>query len=78
MSAGKTAKIAKISADIRTIDNAAALYDIESEIVGNNSKMKEVFNLIYRLSKVETTVLIRGENGTGKELYERVLELKIK
>ena len=29
MSAGKTAKIAKISADIRTIDNAAALYEID-------------------------------------------------
>ena len=30
MSAGKTAKIAKISADIRTIDNAAALYERHS------------------------------------------------
>ena len=29
--------------------------DIESEIKGNNSKMKEVFNLIYKLCKVETT-----------------------
>ena len=29
MSAGKTAKIAKISADLRTIDNAAALYEID-------------------------------------------------
>lgn len=29
MSAGKTAKLAKISADIRTIDNAAALYEID-------------------------------------------------
>jgi two-component system, NtrC family, response regulator AtoC len=47
--------------------------DIESEIVGNNSKMKEVFNLIYKLSKVETTVLIRGENGTGKELVARAI-----
>lgn len=47
--------------------------DIESEIVGNNSKMKEVFNLIYKLCKVETTVLIRGENGTGKELVARAI-----
>lgn len=47
--------------------------DIESEIVGSNSKMKEVFNLIFKLSKVETTVLIRGENGTGKELVARAI-----
>lgn len=47
--------------------------DIESEIIGNNTKMKEVFNLIYKLCKVETTVLIRGENGTGKELVARAI-----
>jgi two-component system, NtrC family, response regulator AtoC len=47
--------------------------DIESEIVGSNTKMKEVFNLIYKLCKVETTVLIRGENGTGKELVARAI-----
>lgn len=47
--------------------------DIESEFVGGNSKMKEVFNLIYRLCKVDTTVLIRGENGTGKELVARAI-----
>ncbi|MBC7742992.1 MAG: sigma-54-dependent Fis family transcriptional regulator [Bdellovibrionaceae bacterium] len=47
--------------------------DIDSEIVGNNTKMKEVFNLIYKLCKVETTVLIRGENGTGKELVAKAI-----
>ena len=47
--------------------------DIESEIVGSNTKMKEVFNLIYKLCKVETTVLVRGENGTGKELVARAI-----
>lgn len=47
--------------------------DIESEIVGHNTKMKEVFNLIYKLCKVDTTVLIRGENGTGKELVARAI-----
>lgn len=47
--------------------------DIDSEIVGNNAKMKEVFNLIYKLCKVDTTVLIRGENGTGKELVAKAI-----
>jgi two-component system response regulator AtoC len=47
--------------------------DVDSEFVGNNQKMREVFDLIYRLGKVETTVLIRGENGTGKELVARAI-----
>lgn len=47
--------------------------DIDSEIVGRNSKMKEVFNLIYKLCKVDTTVLVRGENGTGKELVAKAI-----
>ncbi|MES3037415.1 MAG: sigma-54 dependent transcriptional regulator [Bdellovibrionota bacterium] len=47
--------------------------DIESEFVGQNHKMKEVFNLIYKLCKVDTTVLIRGENGTGKELVAKAI-----
>lgn len=47
--------------------------DIDSEIVGSNTKMKEVFNLIYKLCKVDTTVLIRGENGTGKELVAKAI-----
>jgi two-component system, NtrC family, response regulator AtoC len=47
--------------------------DIESEFVGTSKKMRDVFDLIHRLCKVETTVLIRGENGTGKELVARAI-----
>ncbi|MBY0316603.1 MAG: sigma-54 dependent transcriptional regulator, partial [Bdellovibrionales bacterium] len=47
--------------------------DINTEFVGESQKMREVFNLVYKVSKVETTVLIRGENGTGKELVARAI-----
>lgn len=45
--------------------------DVDTEFVGTSAKMRGVFDLVYRLSKVETTVLVRGENGTGKELVAR-------
>lgn len=38
------------------------------EFVGHSRQMKSVFTLIQRLANVATSVLIRGENGTGKEL----------
>lgn len=47
--------------------------DVETEFVGSSQKMKEVFDLIGKLSHVDTTVLIRGENGTGKELVARAI-----
>jgi two-component system response regulator AtoC len=47
--------------------------DVDSQFVGSSGKMREIFNLIQRLANVETTVLIRGENGTGKELVARAI-----
>jgi DNA-binding NtrC family response regulator len=47
--------------------------DVESEFVGSNRKMREVFDVINKLSHVDTTVLIRGENGTGKELVAKAI-----
>ncbi len=47
--------------------------NLKTDIVGQNTKMKEVFGLIYKLCKVETTVLVRGENGTGKELVAKAI-----
>lgn len=47
--------------------------DVDSEFVGSSQKMREVFGLIYKLCKVDTTVLVRGENGTGKELVAKAI-----
>jgi len=43
------------------------------EFVGQTDAMKKVFNIIDKLSKVDTAVLIRGESGTGKELVARAI-----
>lgn len=56
-----------------TMSNPILDDDIDSQYVGSSEKMKEIFNLINRLANVDTTVLIRGENGTGKELVARAV-----
>lgn len=43
------------------------------EIVGSSTGIRNVFNVIAKLAKVDTSVLIRGESGTGKELVARAV-----
>ncbi len=38
------------------------------DIIGESAKIKEVFSLISKVSKSNSTILISGETGTGKEL----------
>ena len=42
-------------------------------IIGRSSQMQEVFSLIERVARTQSTVLIRGESGTGKELIARAI-----
>lgn len=59
------------------ISNAAVsspvLVEGGRKFIGNNSQMQKVFNIIHKLSKVDTPVLIRGASGTGKELVARAI-----
>ena len=43
------------------------------EIVGTSAPMQQVFDAIEQVAATETTVLITGETGTGKELVARAL-----
>src|SRR5690606_2408991 len=44
-----------------------------AECVGESAGMKRVFSVVDRLTRVNTSVLIRGENGTGKELVAKAI-----
>ncbi|UFH57244.1 sigma 54-interacting transcriptional regulator [Spirosoma sp. KNUC1025] len=43
------------------------------EILGSSPVMEQVFNNIGRVAETDTTVLITGETGTGKELIARAI-----
>lgn len=43
------------------------------DIIGKNAKMQEIYKLLEDLADFETTVLITGDSGTGKELVARAL-----
>lgn len=46
------------------------------EMIGNSSLMREVFRQLAQVASSPTTVLIRGETGTGKELIARAIHQK--
>ncbi|MBY0517761.1 MAG: sigma-54 dependent transcriptional regulator [Bacteriovoracaceae bacterium] len=45
----------------------------KDKFVGESNSMKKVFDVIGKLAKVNTPVLIRGESGTGKELVAKAI-----
>ncbi len=69
-------QLTKSRADIRMLKqkNQARNQDLnqtEDDFIGQSSGMKQVFTTIGKIAKTDATVLISGENGTGKELVAR-------
>ena len=48
-------------------------YQVEKNIIGNSSVMREVYKTIGKVAGSDVTVLIQGESGTGKELVARAI-----
>ena len=49
------------------------VYGRFDEIVGQSTKLKKVFQRIEQVAPTDSTVLITGETGTGKELVARAI-----
>ena len=50
-------------------------YDLET-LIGKTQEMQEIYDIISAAAQTDTTVLIQGETGTGKELVVQVLHSK--
>ncbi len=67
---------------VLVIRDITLIQDLEKElltrnkyrnIVGKSKRMQEIYTLIEKLSDLQTTVLVTGQSGTGKELIARAL-----
>ncbi len=67
---------------VLVIRDITRLKDLERElrerhqfqnIIGKSKKMQEIYALLENLANVETTILVTGESGTGKDLIARAI-----
>lgn len=45
--------------------------DVFKDIIGNSNELEKVKNIIKMISKSNSTVLLRGESGSGKEVFAK-------
>ena len=60
----------EVAGRVRTPQPARAAYDA---LIGQSTAMQSLYTTLDRLAKSDATVLIQGENGTGKELVARAI-----
>lgn len=73
-------ELMRLKQEVELAQNLSKHYEEElkkavfrGEMIVNSSKTKELLELVMRLGKVDSTVLIYGESGVGKELVAREL-----
>lgn len=57
----------------RSAVNALSVLPPADEMVASSAQMKSVMEVVAKVSPTDANVLIRGENGTGKELIAQAL-----
>jgi len=62
-------EISRLKKNNEELRNSLGNWHKPKNIVGNSGKINDVYNLIEMVSKTNSTVLIRGESGVGKELF---------
>ena len=64
-------EISKREARIHALSNQLENRYSYNQMIGKSKPMQELYSLLDKVSSSEATVLIQGENGTGKELIAR-------
>ncbi len=64
-------EISKREARINALSNQLENRYSYNQMIGKSKPMQELYSMLDKVSSSEATVLIQGENGTGKELIAR-------
>ncbi len=70
---GNAAKKRRLATRTVVLERMLEVKETFEDLVGQSSKMTEVFKLVGAVAYAQSTVLIQGESGTGKELIARAL-----
>ena len=49
--------------------------EVDTEIIGQSPAIRRVLEMVKRVARTQSTVLIRGESGVGKELVARAIHM---
>jgi DNA-binding NtrC family response regulator len=63
----------RLSMENRTLRRRLSVKEEFSNIIGNSSRIRQIFKIISEVAPTSATVLITGESGTGKELVARAV-----
>ena len=63
----------ELTARLRGLEGRVRRAEGETTLVGGSAALDQVRRLIGRVAKADSTVLIRGDTGTGKELVARAI-----
>jgi two-component system, NtrC family, response regulator AtoC len=58
--------------NIQLKESIETLHNVD-DFIGDSQQMQEVFDLIRTVAPTESTVLVRGDSGTGKELIAKAI-----
>ena len=61
----------QLARQIKAVSHQLQRVEGNNELIGNSTQMQQVKSLIHRVAPTTSTVLVRGETGTGKELVAR-------
>jgi len=71
--AGDIHHLVRHEAEIRLLRQEVSERISYGEIIGNSVEMEKIYELIELVSSSDATVMIAGENGTGKELVAKAV-----
>jgi two-component system NtrC family response regulator len=69
----RAAEVTRLSRDNARLREVARVTDDVPDLLGSSAQMEAVKRLVAQVARTDTTVLITGETGTGKEVVARAI-----